>query len=100
MLHLVNKSPFERSNLQACLKRAAPGSAILLIEDAVYGALSGTAVSDLLAGAANAIDIFVLQPDLTVRGLDASQVIQGVKPIDYDGFVELTVERGTVQSWL
>ena len=33
MLHLVNKSPFERTNLQACLKRALPGSAILLFED-------------------------------------------------------------------
>lgn len=100
MLHLVNKSPFERTNLQACLERATPGSAILLIEDAVYGALQGTAVSDLLAGAVNAYDIFVLQPDLAVRGLDPTHVIQGVRSVDFDGFVDLTVERGTVQSWL
>lgn len=100
MLHLVNKSPFERTNLKACLERAAPGSAILLYEDAVCAALRGTAVAEWLAGAVNAFDIFVLQPDLAVRGLDPAQVIQGVKPIDYNGFVDLTVERGTVQAWL
>ena len=100
MLHLVNKSPFERTNLQACLKRAVAGSAILLYEDAVYASLRGTAQSDLVASAVNAFDFFVLTPDLAVRGLDASQVLQGVKPIDYDGFVDLTVEKQTVQSWL
>jgi tRNA 2-thiouridine synthesizing protein B len=100
MLHLVNKSPFERNNLQACLARAVPGSAVLLFEDAVYAAIRGTAVAELLAGAVNALDVFVLRPDLAVRGLDPEQVIRGVKTIDYDGFVDLTVERGTVQSWL
>ena len=100
MLHLVNKSPFERTNLQACLKRAQLGSAILLFEDAVYASLQNTGVSDLVAGAVDSFDFFVLAPDLSVRGLDEEQVIRGVKSIDYDGFVDLTVARGTVQSWL
>ena len=30
MLHTVNKSPFERNALEACLNRAASGAAILL----------------------------------------------------------------------
>jgi tRNA 2-thiouridine synthesizing protein B len=100
MLHLVNKSPFERTNLQVCLKRALPGSAILLFEDAVYASLRGTAQSDLVAGAVNAYDFFVLAPDLAVRGLDTGRVLQGVEPIDYDGFVDLTIANHTVQSWL
>ena len=100
MLHLVNKSPFERTNLQACLKRAVPGAAILLFEDAVYASLRNTGVSDLVADAVDAFDFFVLAPDLTVRGLDQEEVLRGVKPIDYDGFVDLTVARGTIQSWL
>ncbi|MCW5700884.1 MAG: sulfurtransferase complex subunit TusB [Rhodospirillales bacterium] len=100
MLHLVNKSPFERTNLQACLQRAAPKSAILLLEDAVYGSLKGTVLSDLVGEAVNTFDVFVLEPDLVVRGLDAEQILQGVKPIGYDEFVDLTVARGTVQSWL
>lgn len=100
MLHIVNKSPFERTTLQACLARATPGSAILLMEDAVYGAMTGTAASDLLAGAVNTHDIFVLQPDMAARGLDPDGLIQGIRSVDYDGFVDLTAERGTPQSWL
>ena len=100
MLHLVNKSPFERKTLENCFRRAAPGSAILLYEDAVYAALGGTALSDTMIEAAKAFDIFVLTPDLAARGLDPDAVVDGVQNIDYDGFVDLTVDRGTVQSWL
>jgi len=100
MLHLVNKSPFERKTLDACLRRAAPRSAILLYEDAVYAALSGTTFSDAMIEAAKAFDIFVLTPDLAARGLDPDAVVDGVQKVDYDGFVDLTVDRGTVQSWL
>ena len=42
MLHIVNKSPFERNSLESCLKHAVKGSAILLIEDGIYAALKGT----------------------------------------------------------
>lgn len=100
MLHLVNKSPFERRTLEACLRRAAPGSAILLYEDAVYAALSGTSVADDVSKATNAFDIYVLGPDLAARGLADAAVIEGVQTVDYDGFVDLTVERRSVQSWL
>jgi tRNA 2-thiouridine synthesizing protein B len=100
MLHLVNKSPFERLTLDACLKRAVPGSAILLYEDGVYAALSGTAVSDRLAAATNTFEILALAPDLAVRGLDSAALVPGVRTIDYDDFVDLTIAKGSVQSWL
>ena len=38
VLHIVNKSPYDRNSLDTCLRLAAPGSAILLIEDGVYAA--------------------------------------------------------------
>jgi tRNA 2-thiouridine synthesizing protein B len=38
MLHIVNKSHMQTSALQSCLRLAQPGSALLLIEDAVYAA--------------------------------------------------------------
>jgi tRNA 2-thiouridine synthesizing protein B len=100
MLHLVNKSPFERRTLESCLKHAAPGSAVLLYEDAVYAAVRGSAVADAVADAAKTFDIFVLEPDLAARGLAPDAVAAGVKKVDYDGFVELTIDRGSVQSWL
>lgn len=100
MLHLVNKSPFERTTLEACLKRAARGSAILLFEDAVYAAVTGTAWTDQMTAAARQFDVSVLLPDLAVRGMSADQLVEGVRPVDYDGFVDLTVQASTIQSWL
>jgi tRNA 2-thiouridine synthesizing protein B len=38
MLHIVNKSATERNSLESCLRMATKGSAVLLIEDAVYAA--------------------------------------------------------------
>ena len=43
MLHIVNKSPYERNALESCLRLAQPGSALLLIEDGVYAATRGNA---------------------------------------------------------
>lgn len=100
MLHTVNKSPFERNSLDSCLRLAKKGSAILLIEDGVIAAMSGTAESSKLEGAMADHSVFVLGPDLQARGLDASKVIEGISVVDYGGFVDLTVEHGTVQSWL
>ena len=50
-LHTVNKSPFEKNSLDTCLKLSKAGSSILLLEDAVYGALAGTSVAGLVTSA-------------------------------------------------
>lgn len=97
MLHIVNKSPTERNALASALAHALPGHALLLIEDAVYaGTTAGKAA---LAGAPAGVDIYVLTPDLQARGLGAS-VAEGIKQVDYKGFVELVVAQPRVQSWL
>jgi tRNA 2-thiouridine synthesizing protein B len=100
MLHTVNKSPFERNSLDTCLRLAKEGSAVLLFEDGVYGALQGTTVSERVAARTNELEFFVLGPDLQARGLSEDQLIDGIKVVDYGGFVDLAAERGTVQSWL
>ena len=48
ILHTVNKSPFERNSLEACLKYASAGAAVLLIEDGVYAALAGSSAESLV----------------------------------------------------
>ncbi|MBF0167780.1 MAG: sulfurtransferase complex subunit TusB [Alphaproteobacteria bacterium] len=98
-LHTVSKSPFERTNLQSCLKLATPGSAILLYEDAVIGAMQGTSMADAVAAAAKTFSLHVLGPDLAARGLDAAKVVPGVKVVDYAGFVDLAAEASAVQAW-
>lgn len=100
MLHTVNKSPFERNNLDSCLRHAVKGSAVLLLEDGVYGALQGTAFSGRVADATADLRIYVLGPDLAARGLDQGAVVPGITVIDYNGFVDLTVEHSAVQAWL
>ncbi|HFQ15029.1 MAG TPA: sulfurtransferase complex subunit TusB [Rhodobacteraceae bacterium] len=98
MLHIVNKSPFERQALENCLSVATKGSAILLIEDGVYAALKNTPSGEKLGASSKDLKIFVLGPDLAARGVD--QVIEGAEVVDYGGFVDLTVEYSPVQSWL
>ncbi len=100
MLHIVNKSPFERTALTSCLDHAVDGSAILLTEDAVVGAIQGTAIAGSMAEAAGTKKVFVLGPDLAARGLGEKPLIDGISVVDYGGFVDLTVEHGTTQSWL
>ena len=100
MLHTVNKSPFERNTLQSCLRLAEPGSAIILIEDGVYAALSGTAVSGEIAERMGDFSFYVLGPDIAARGLGESPLIEGVQVVDYGGFVDLVTEHEATNAWL
>jgi tRNA 2-thiouridine synthesizing protein B len=100
MLHMVNKSPFEKTSLSSCLRLAESGSGILLLEDAVYAALQGTSVTDEVVGCSKDFQIYVLGPDLAARGMSDKQIINGLEIIDYEGFVDLVVEHDAVHSWL
>ena len=99
MLHIVNKSPFEKTTLESCLRMASPGSAVLLIEDAVYAAVKGGALEQRIKDAAQTLEIYALAPDLAARGMKEATV-DGVRLIDYGGFVDLVAAHHPVQSWL
>ena len=100
MLHTVNKSPFEKNSLESCLGHAQQGSSVLLIEDGVYAATKGTSVEGAINASKDSVAIYALGPDLKARGLDDSQVIDGIQVVDYAGFVDLTTKHDQVQSWL
>lgn len=100
MLHTVNKSPFERNSLDTCISMAQKGSSVLLIEDGIYAALKGTAVSDKVSKAMDGITFYVLGPDLAARGMTEDRVISGIKVVDYTGFVDLTTKHENFQAWL
>ena len=99
MLHIVNKSPLEKSSLDTCLRLARPGSALLLIEDGVYAAARGNAAEAKLRAAAATLKLYALAPDLEARGI-RDRAIEGVALVDYAGFVDLVAEHPAVQSWL
>ena len=100
MLHTVNKSPFERNSLASCLNKSKEGSSILLIEDAVVGALKGSKVADDLTAAIANKNVYVLGSDLNTRGFTEADILDGIKTVDYAGFVDLVAEHSNVQSWL
>ena len=98
MLHIINKSPLSSVALESCLNTATGGD-ILLIEDAVYAATRGNAAEAKLKAAMGKFKLHVLMPDLEARGL-GDRLMEGVSAVDYSGFVDLTGNNKTCQSWL
>jgi tRNA 2-thiouridine synthesizing protein B len=100
MLHLINKSPFERTALDSCLRLAETGGSILLLEDGVYAALANAAQEEKISGRMADFSFYVLGPDVAARGLEDTPLIDGIDVVDYEGFVDLVVEHDAAQSWL
>jgi tRNA 2-thiouridine synthesizing protein B len=99
MLHIVNKSPTERSSLASCLAHVLPGHAVLLIEDGVYAATRGCEAAARLRAAMPEVRVYVLEPDLEARAMSGA-CLEGVEKVDYRGFVDLVAKHPRVQSWL
>ncbi len=99
-LHTVNKSPFATQSLLSCLAHAKAGDTVLMIEDGVYGASAGTGLAEAVAGLGGGVTLAVLAPDLMARGIDAARLMDGVKSVDYAGFVDLAATHDRTQSWL
>jgi tRNA 2-thiouridine synthesizing protein B len=99
-LHTVNKSPFEKNSLDACLNYASSGANLLLIEDGIYAALKGTRFEPRVKTALDSVKVYVLGPDLNARGFSEDRVIEGISVVDYAGFVDLAAENAKVQAWL
>lgn len=99
MLHIVNKSPLERNALDSALRMVKPGSTILLIEDAVFAVTKGNKVEGAVKEVMKTCTVSALWPDLEARGMQDT-VIDGVKQVDYNGFVDLVAESSSVMSWL
>jgi tRNA 2-thiouridine synthesizing protein B len=97
MLHIINKSPYDRPALDSAL--ATGEGAILLIEDGVYAAVKGGAEESKIKGAMGKFKFYALTVDLEARGI-ADRVMDGITTVDYGGFVDLVAENKTCQSWL
>jgi len=97
MLHIVTKSPGQTNALQSCLRTAQEGHSILLIEDAVYGAVAG-GLADL-EHAPGGVKVYALLPDLEARGM-AARCMDGIETVDYGGFVDLVASHPNCQTWL
>lgn len=96
-LHIVNRSPTQSDALDSCIRRAQPGNAILLIEDAIYALLI---LEQLFSKhqKLSQLEIYALAEDVTARG--ASQwCTEQIRLVDYQGFVALTEHYPSSLSW-
>ncbi len=99
-LHTVNKSPFMTQSLVSCLNHCKEGDAILMIEDGIYGGLAQGQMAPLVQEMGKKVSLYVLQPDVTARGVDTARLLEEVEAVDYSGFVDLVTKHDRTQAWL
>jgi len=99
MLHIVNKSPYEKGALESCLNHALEGDTVILIEDGVYACVKGGRAANALASV-KGIRFAALSADLKARGIGADKMTDGVEVVDYGGFVDLVTAAEKTESWL
>jgi len=100
ILHIVNKSPTDQYGFETCFRMLKPGDSVLMIEDGVYGALANTTFANRVSGQMKAATFYALGPDIAARGLDDTPLIDDLKVVDYEGFVDLVTATDITQSWL
>ena len=98
-LHTVNRSPFEHGALAGCLARVRPGSAVLLIEDGVLGALAESRFAARIAALSPEVEFFALGPDLDARGIEPARLAPFIELVDYAGFVALACRFARTVAW-
>jgi tRNA 2-thiouridine synthesizing protein B len=98
MLHLIQKSPFQSQCLNECLKVASDTDSFLLMLDGVYALQSPDFLNhDVITNNKN---IFILEDDLLARGLSIPESHEkNISAIDYQKFVELTLNNSKTLSW-
>ena len=94
VLHTLNASPSSAA-FADCLRFIAPGDTVLLLGDAVYGAVTGS--TDRQALERSGAEICVLQEDAMAAGV--ANRMAGATLVDMDGFVELTERISRQLAW-
>ncbi len=98
-LHTINKSPYSHNTLTSCLAVCSENDGILLLEDGVFGAITSAPGADELQKLIqNGISVFALINDIKARGLE-DKLAPNIKLVDYNIFVQLTINHRSVQSW-
>lgn len=95
MLHLISQSPIET----AVLERIETGDSIVFLENAVLRILQNGDLKEALTQLQHHCRFFVLSDELSVRGIRAGELVDGIEVIDYAGFVDLTIAHELIQTW-
>ncbi len=98
-LHTINKSPYVHNTLASCLKVCIESDGIVLLEDGVFGIIpSAPGAEELQTLMKRGVKVFALINDIKARGLE-EKLAPDIQPIDYNSFVQLTLDHRCVQSW-
>jgi tRNA 2-thiouridine synthesizing protein B len=97
MLFTINYSMVNPEFLDSLLKVLPKSSPILFYEDGVYACKQGTLSEGKVSQLATSHPVYALDADLKARGI--SDLVDGIKEINYDEFVGL-VEVHNVVPWL
>jgi sulfur relay protein TusB/DsrH len=95
MLHLIFQLPIDK----AVLDRMAAGDSTVFLESAVLGVLQNGSLAEVLLSKLTTNRLYVLAEDMAIRGILESELVTGLKVIDYLGLVNLTVENPLITSW-
>jgi tRNA 2-thiouridine synthesizing protein B len=94
VLHTLNASPSSAA-FADCLRLIASDDTLLLLGDAVYGAIIGSAARQALD--ASGVELCVLHEDATAAGV--AKQLGGATLVDINGFVELTERLSRQLAW-
>lgn len=95
MLHLISQSPID----SAVLERISVGDELVFLDNAVLRLLQHGELNHPLTLLLKKNQLHVLADALTIRGIVAEELVQGINIIDYTQLVELTVKHSVIQSW-
>ena len=95
MLHLIYQSPLESATLQ----RIAINDSVLFMENALFRLLKSKHYTNELEAMSKLHSLFVLAEEIEIRGIHPSELISGIKIIDYQDFVTLTLNHQLIQTW-
>jgi tRNA 2-thiouridine synthesizing protein B len=99
VLHWVPGSPWASDGLARALAEAAPGDVVLLLQDAVVGALAGARLPAALDAALSASELAVCAADLAARGLADAPLRDGARAVDDAGMVALAAACDISCTW-
>lgn len=85
--------------MQSCLRLAAPGDTLLLIEDGTYNVRTLNALADQMNVPLEGLHVCVLIDDLLARGLAASDLPDHITTVNHAGFVELACKHRQSVHW-
>ena len=92
MLHLI----FQTLSSSPVLERISTGDDVVFFENALWRLLQN---SQLPVALPQDCSLFVLADELSSRGINAEELITGIRIINYAELVALTVKNPSIQTW-